>query len=127
MSEFGKFETVMADVDSPAPECKIFQEAYYKLSQGITHPEVLAGMLWSRNLITLVERQAAEQVSAAAHHRTIALLNTMGAKIQLQPEKLYEFVKILESEPSLVHLARLLDPSKALATVVFYPLLVAKS
>ena len=98
--------------DTLSNEYKTFRGAYSKLSQGITHPELIAGMLWSNDFITAIERQKAEQISIPAYQRTIELLNTVCKKIELQPEKLGEFVKILESERSLVYLARLLDPCK---------------
>ena len=93
-------------------ESSTFQKAYYKLSLGITNPEALAGMLWSRKFITAIERQEAEHVTISAHHRTIKLLDTISKKIAVQPEKLDEFVRILECDPSLAPLARLLNPRK---------------
>lgn len=88
-----------------------FQEAYYDLSQAISHPEQLGGLLWSKRFITHMEKKDAMEESSKSYTRTTVLLDAIRRKIELQPEKLKEFVTILKQDSSFQHLVTILDPS----------------
>ena len=101
----------MADLSSP--EYLAFKEASPKLAQEITNPESIAGLLSknavSKDFISVVERQAAEDLSTPVQHRTSELLDTISEKIEFQPDKFYDLIKIFGSSDSFVHIARLLE------------------
>ncbi len=95
---------------STSPEYLAFKEAYYKLSVSLSHPEVLAALLWSEGFITSMERCDAEDVSKITRARAMGLLNVISNKIELQAEKLKQFVTILRQDTSFKDLAMILEP-----------------
>ncbi len=91
-------------------EYRTFQEAYYNLSQAISHPEQLGSFLWSKNFITRMEKDDSMEGSKTLYTRTIGLLNVIARKIELQQEKLKELVTILKQDSSFHQLVNILDP-----------------
>ncbi len=94
-----------------SPEYLTYQEAYYYLSQAISHPEQLGSLLWSKKFITPMEKSDSMDVSRRSYSRTTELLNVIARKIELQPEKLAELVTILKQHVSFQQLVTILNPS----------------
>ncbi len=72
---------------------------------------MLAGLLWSNGFITPMEKHDAQDVSKMARVRATVLLDVIANKIELQAEKLKQFVTILKQDTSLKDLAMILEPS----------------
>ena len=91
-------------------ECQVFQKHFAVLSDGISDPAWLATQLYSRDMISRNTRQEAELETIPAPTRTRKLLSAVEDQIITSPtSKFRDFLDTLHSEPSLEHLARMLQ------------------
>ena len=91
-------------------ECQAFQKCFAVLNNGISDPGWLASELYSRDMISSNVRQEAQLQTLASPTRTHTLLSAVEHQIKTSPTfKFRDFLYILHSEPSLEHLARMLE------------------
>ena len=89
-------------------ECQAFQKCFAVLGDGISDPGWLA-FLYSRNMISTDINQEAQLETLSALTRTRKLLSAVEDQILANPtSKFRDFLDVLNSEPSLEHLARML-------------------
>ena len=99
---------VKSKLDSP--ESQAFKRHLTVLSDGISDPGWLATQLYSRDMISRDTKQEAELETIPALRRTRKLLSAVEDQILTSPEpKFRDFLYILHTEPSLDHLARILE------------------
>ena len=91
-------------------ECQAFQKCFAVLNNGISDPGWLASELYSRGMISSNVRQEAQLETLAAPTRTHKLLSAVEHQIKTNPtSKFRDFLYILHRDPSLEHLARMLE------------------
>ena len=90
--------------------CQTFQKHFAVLCEGISDPGLLATQLYSRDMISRDMRREAELETIPAPTRTRKLLSAVEDQIITSPEpKFSDLLNILHSEPSLEHLAKMLE------------------
>ena len=103
-------------------ECQAFQKCFAVLGEGISDPGWLASLLYSRDMISRDARQEAQLETLSALTRTRKLLSAVEDQILTNPtSKFRDFLDVLNSEPSLEHLARKLE--EAYSELKFFVLL----
>ena len=99
---------VKSKLDSP--EYQAFQKHFAVLSDGISDPGWLATLFYSMDMISRDMRQEAALETLSAPMRTRKLLSAVEDQILTSPISTFRnFLDILRSEPSLEHLARMLE------------------
>ena len=90
--------------------CQAFQKCFAVLGEGICDPGWLASLLYFRDMISRDARQEAELETTSALTQTCKLLSAVEDQILTNPtSKFRDFLDVLNSEPSLEHLARKLE------------------
>ena len=100
---------IVAQRESSA-ECHAFQKCFSVLADGITDPGWLAIQLYSKELIGSDIRTEAQKQVIEERVKIEKLLSAVEKHILVSPAtKFREFLDVLQSEPSLQHLARRLE------------------
>ena len=68
----------------------------------------IASKLYTKSVISAAALAEATNQVQTTHDRTVSLLSVVEAKIRAEPHVFAKFVKILESEPSMRSLAKML-------------------
>ena len=104
-------DTLPATIDASIA-VQVFQEKQGVLASLLqSNLTTLSSRLLSENIISPEQQQEALHSSAIPMTRAVNLLNVVQCKIQHEPRVFVEFVRILESLPSLQHLAHSLIQS----------------
>ena len=91
-------------------EYQAFKKCFAVLSDGISDPSWLAVRLYSEDMISTSTRQEAELQTVPALVRTGKILSAVEDQIKTCPtSKFRDFLDIINSEPSLEHLAEKLE------------------
>ena len=91
-------------------ECRAFRKCFSVLADGISDPGWLALQLYSRELIGREARTEAQKSAVEERVKIEKLLSAVEDQILTSPAtKFREFLDVLQSEPSLHHLATILE------------------
>lgn len=97
-------------VNRQSVECRAFQKCFSVLADGISNPGWLAIQLYSKELIGPELREEAHKSAIEEQVKIVKLLSAVENQIVTNPAtKFREFLDILQSEPSLQHLASRLE------------------
>ena len=88
------------------PACEAFRKHFADLRIVIQDPGVLAGELYSEDIITADERKAACYQYHDGSMRTSNLLSAVESKIEVDPGKFDVFLSVLAKQPSMSDLCK---------------------
>ena len=88
------------------PAYEAFHKHFADLQTVIRNPEVLAGELYSEDIITADEHEAACYHMHGRSMRTSSMLSAVESKIEVDPGKFDVFLSVLAKQPSMSDLCK---------------------
>ena len=81
-------------------ESKVFIKHYSELQNGLQSPSLIAGELYSMNIIDQNVRDAVQMTTSPVHERNAILLNAIERAISSDPQCFHQFMDILDDDPT---------------------------